>query len=136
MDQEFGSRIPHLERYGSYDNWYCNGEIVSTLGSFTSAGKRFSEPESIIPEGNFSDVPPGGYDSHAHVKDLAIDGVDADVLYHSVGSSLFGITDTRLCRAIFQAYNNWLVKFCSSYPTQLKGIAMVLLEDDLQAGIA
>jgi predicted TIM-barrel fold metal-dependent hydrolase len=136
MDVGFGSRIPHLQKDGPYDNWYCDGEVVSTLGSFTSAGKRFSEPESIRPEGSFSDVPAGGYDPHAHVKDLAIDGVDADILYHSVGSSLFGITDTRLCRAVFQAYNDWLVEFCSPYPNQLKGIAMILLEDDIPAGIA
>ena len=136
MDPSFGHRIPHLQRDEPYDNWYCDGRVVSTLGSFTSPGKRFTAPQSIQPEGSFAEVPPGGYDPHAHVKDLAIDGVHADVLYHSVGSSLFGIPDPDLSRAIFSAYNDWLAEFCSAYPDRLKGIAMVLLEDNIQAGIA
>lgn len=65
MDVEFGNRIPHLQKDGPYDNWFCNGEVVSMLRSFMLAGKRLSEPESVKPKGSFSDVPAGGYDPHA-----------------------------------------------------------------------
>jgi len=136
MDAKFGDGIPHLERDDPYDQWICEGRSVSTLGAFTSAGKRFSKPDTIQLEGSFAEVPPGGYDPDAHIKDLAIDGVDADVLYPSVGLGLFGISNTSLCRGILSAYNDWLAEFCSAHPKLLKGIAAILLEDDIPAGIA
>ncbi|MQF68841.1 amidohydrolase [SAR202 cluster bacterium AD-804-J14_MRT_500m] len=136
MDTRFGDGIPHLEHDEPYDQWYCKGQGVSTLGAFTSAGKRFSKPETINLEGSFAEVPPGGYDPDAHVKDLAIDGVHADVLYPSVSLGLYGINDTNLLRPILSAYNDWLAEFCGSHPKVLKGIAAILLEDDIPAGIA
>ncbi len=36
--------------------------------------------------------------------------------------------------AIFRAYNDWLVEFCRTDPTRLKGIAMINL-DDVEDGI-
>ena len=37
--------------------------------------------------------------------------------------------DSELLSAIFRAYNDWLVDFCSTHPKQLKGIAMINLDD-------
>ena len=39
-------------------------------------------------------------------------------------------------REVFTAYNRWLSEFCSAYPRRLKGIAQVLVDDDMAAGIA
>ena len=34
MDGKFGDGIPHLEHDEPYDQWFCQGQGVSTLGAF------------------------------------------------------------------------------------------------------
>ena len=95
------------------------------------------EEEEVTFEGEFEEVPLGGYDPHAHIKDMEQDGVWGSVVYPSVGLFLFSIpTDEELLRASIAAYNNWLADFCKPYPDRLKGIAMVLLDDNVEAGIS
>ena len=134
MDPKYGERIPHLVKGDPYDQWYCDGEGVGVLGGISQAGKRYSNPEEITLEGSFADVPPGGYNPHAHVQDLDVDGVYADVLYPSVGLNLYAIPDPEFMRDVFRAYNDWLAEFCKPFPNKLKGIAMLDI-DDLPAGI-
>ena len=128
MNPKFSDRIPHLEKGDPYDQWFCDSHPISTLGAFSAAGKRFSAPQTIDLDGRFDDVPAGGYDPTAHINDLAIDGVYADVLYPSIGLGLFGIPDPVLINDVFSAYNDWLSEFCSAYPDRLKGVAMILAE--------
>ncbi|MQF68840.1 amidohydrolase [SAR202 cluster bacterium AD-804-J14_MRT_500m] len=128
MDPKFSDRIPHLEKGDPFDQWFCDAHPISTLGAFSAAGKRFSAPQTIDLDGRFDDVPAGGYDPTAHINDLAIDGVYADVLYPSIGLGLFGIPDPVLISNVFSAYNDWLSEFCSAYPDRLKGVAMILAE--------
>ena len=136
MDPKYGDRIPHLVTGDPYDQWYCDGEGVGVLGGISQAGKRYSNPEDITLEGSFAEVPPGGYNPHAHVQDLDVDGVYADVLYPSIGLNLYAIPDPIFMRDVFRAYNDWLAEFCDAYPKRLKGIAMILLDDDIEAGIS
>ena len=136
MDAAHGDRIPHLEIGDPHDQWYCDGEIVGTLGGASSAGMRFSRPQDIILDGSFAQVPPGGYDPNAHVQDLDVDGVYASVLYSSVAGNMYAVPDANFLREVFTAYNLWLSEFCSAHPARLKGIAQVLVDDDMDAGIA
>ena len=136
MDARHGERIPHLVVGDPFDQWYCDGEVVGTLGGASSAGMRFSRPQDIVLEGSFAKVPPGGYDPHAHVQDLDVDGVYGDVLYSSVCGNMYAVPDAAFLRDVFTAYNLWLADFCSAYPNRLKGIAQVLVDDDLKAGLA
>jgi predicted TIM-barrel fold metal-dependent hydrolase len=136
MDPKHGDRIPHLVEGDDYDRWYCNNVGVGVLGGISLAGLRYSRPQDITLEGRFADVPPGGYDPHAHVKDMDVDGVYAGVLYPSIGLNMYSIPDSHFMREVFSAYNDWLADFCNTYPNRLKGIAMILLDDDIEAGIS
>ena len=68
-----------------------------------------------------ADILLGAYDPHAHVRDMKLDGVHANILYPSIGLEMFGVADTVILRDIFAAYNQWLSEFCSHYPDKLKG---------------
>ena len=137
MDSKYGDRIPHLVNEHPYDYWYADHQRMGVLGSFgTSTGMRFDRPQDIVREGRMADIRPGGYDPHAHVRDLDLDGVHADILYPSIGLEMFSVPDKEILRDIFAAYNLWLSDFCSAYPDRLKGIAMVLLDDEIEAGIS
>ena len=66
---------------------------------------------------------------------MKIDGVSGEILYPSQGLFYYKIADPELMSAVFRAYNGWLAEFCQTNPQQLKGIAMINL-DDVQDGIA
>ena len=138
MDPKFGDRIPHLVKgEDSVDRWYFDNKPLVPAVNFSQAGLRFEHPEEITLEGEFEEVPLGGYDPHAHVKDMEQDGIWGSVVYPSVGLYLLmQSAEPELLRASIAAYNDWLVDFCKPYPDRLKGIAMILLDDDIEAGIA
>ena len=126
IDSEYRHRAPRVVREDGFDRWYADGNVsFGIVGSDTQAGRRFEAPESIQIEGVYEDVRPGGYDPHAHVADMDMDGVDGDVVYPSIGLETWLIPSTDLLSAVFRAYNNWLAEFCSPYPHRIKGMAMI-----------
>jgi predicted TIM-barrel fold metal-dependent hydrolase len=130
IDAAFRDRCPRVIREGMYDHWVVeDGKKVGSIGLVSQAGVRFEAPEEITFGGSFEHVRPGGWDPHEHVKDMQIDGVSAGVLYPSNGLFFFRIPDSALLSAICRAYNDWLAEFCRACPEQLKGIAMINVDD-------
>ena len=126
IDPEYRHRAPRVVREDGFDRWYADGDVsFGIVGSDTQAGRRFEAPESIRIEGLYEDVRRGGYDPHAHVEDMDLDGVSGDVVYPSVGLETWLIPSTDLLSAVFRAYNDWLAEFCAPYPDRIKGMAMV-----------
>jgi predicted TIM-barrel fold metal-dependent hydrolase len=60
---------------------------------------------------------------------MALDGVEAEVLYTTLGFRLFWLKDAALQRACFHVYNDWLAAYCSYAPRRLKGLALISLYD-------
>jgi predicted TIM-barrel fold metal-dependent hydrolase len=59
------------------------------------------------------------------------DGVEAQVMYGPVSSMT--IADPELRTACLQAYNDWLIEFCSAAPRRLLGVAILPPEDPAAA---
>lgn len=130
IDPKFRERAPYLAHEEDTDQWYADGNIkFGVVGVNQQAGIRFERPEEIKYEGRYADAPLGGMDPHAHIKDLDIDSVYGDVLYPSMGLTVWRVPDSDLLSAIFRAYNDWLSDFCSPYPNRLKGLAMVNVDN-------
>jgi predicted TIM-barrel fold metal-dependent hydrolase len=72
---------------------------------------------------------PGGFDPYERVREMAQDGVSAEVLYPTLGLKLFGMDDARLQEACFQAYNDWLIEYCRVSPDRLVGIGLISVYD-------
>jgi predicted TIM-barrel fold metal-dependent hydrolase len=68
---------------------------------------------------------PGGYDPHERVKEMAQDGVSAEVLYPTLGLKLFGLDDAELQEGCFRAYNDWLVDYCKVASDRLVGVSLI-----------
>ena len=60
---------------------------------------------------------------------MAIDGVSAEVLYPTLGLSLFGIDDAALQEACFRVYNDWLIEYCQVDHDRLVGIPCISIYD-------
>ena len=130
IDPEFNERAPHMRQVDGMDHLFIEGDqFLAGIGLISGAGMRFENPEDITHEARFEDVHVGGYEPGEHIRDMKTDGVSAEILYPSQGLFYFRVPDSELMSAIFRAYNDWLVDFCSTHPKQLKGIAMINLDD-------
>lgn len=137
IDAEFRDRAPRVvtaEHGGKQGLWFvCEGlEPRAVAGTF-AAGKT---PEELaeFQKAGWEAARPGGWDPAERLKDMAIDGVEAEVLYTTLGFRLFGLTDRRFQAAIFRAYNDWLAEFCRHDPRRFAGLALIPLIE-VTAGI-
>ena len=71
----------------------------------------------------------GGFDPHARIPDMDLDGIDAAFLYPSIGLFAGAVTDPPTAAAMSRAYNRWLADYCKPYPDRLFGIAMIPMQD-------
>ena len=67
----------------------------------------------------------GGWDPNERLKEMAIDGVSAEVLYPTLGLRLFGLDDPELQEACFRVYNDWIIDYCSVAPERLVGVGCI-----------
>ena len=70
----------------------------------------------------------GGFDPHARIPDMDLDGIDAVFLYPSLGLFAGAIEDPELAAATCRAYNRWLADYCKPYPDRLFGVAMLPMQ--------
>ena len=86
IDPRYSARAPRIVREGAYDQWYADGDVkFGIVGSDTQAGRRFDAPETIQIDGSYENVRQGGFDPHAHVSDMDMDGVSGDVCTRPLG---------------------------------------------------
>src|SRR5207237_104995 len=70
----------------------------------------------------------GGFDPHARIPDMDLDGIDAAFLYPSLGLFSGAVQDPQLAAAMCRAYNRWLADYCKPYPDRLFGVAMLPMQ--------
>src|SRR5262249_46420590 len=74
---------------------------------------------------------PGGYDPAARLRVMDSEGIDAALLYPTIGICWEGIvTDPKLATAYTRAYNRYIVDFCSHDPIRLVPVAHLSLIDE------
>ena len=104
------------------------------------AGKIIGGPKGLIMSGSigipldqidgmkYAEGKQGGFDPHSRLEDMDLDGIDAAILYPSLGLFSGAITDPDLAAAVCRAYNRWIVDYCSACPERLFGTAMLPLQ--------
>ncbi len=123
IDPPFRDRAPRLVRGKDFDSLVgeeFNNEAIGVLAGC------LRKDDEVRAQGRWdTDVFPGGYDPEQRIRDLDIDGIDAEVLFPTVALTMYPISDPELLWALFRAYNSWLAEFCAASPDRLKGIAML-----------
>jgi predicted TIM-barrel fold metal-dependent hydrolase len=72
-----------------------------------------------------SDVQPGASDVGGRLASMDEDGVDIAVLFPQRAMGMFGIADSDLMVACFDAYNDWLADLCARSDGRLYGVAVL-----------
>lgn len=106
----------------------------STVSGSWGAGVDREKFAEHLETAGYESARPSGWDPVERLKDQEIDGVEAEVLYGTLGMRLFRMTDAPLQRAVFAVYNDWLTEFCSHDPRRLHGLGLISLWD-IEEGI-
>ena len=125
-EPKFRDRAPRLIRQDGEDLIVADWGLASSPGMGASAGKK---AEEVKQRGTYETARQGAWDPDARLKDQAQDGIDAEVIYPTVGMSLYHAPDDDLMMALFRAYNDWLVEFCATHPEHYRGVAVVNTEN-------
>jgi predicted TIM-barrel fold metal-dependent hydrolase len=88
-----------------------------------SAGRRTDEVFSG--RLRYEDGPAAGFDGHARLAVLDREGIDAAVLYPSIGLVIGNFGDDDVAAAMSRAYNTWLYEYCSADRDRLIGVGCV-----------
>src|SRR5262245_23077716 len=99
------------------------------LAQGMGAGKKPEDLPKFFQGSTYNDRRPGGWDPAERLKDMDLDGVEADVIYTTLGFRQFWLTDAALQRACFRVYNDWLAEYCAYAPKRLAGLGMISLWD-------
>lgn len=127
IEPRYRERAPRLLRGPEHDSWVCDGLDPLELGLLAAAGRP---ADALEKNGRFeTHVPRAAWDPHVRLEEIEADGVQAEVIYPTVGLTLFGIEDPDFKRACFRAYNDWIADFCAVHPQRFKGVGLLVAED-------
>ncbi|HKV53811.1 MAG TPA: amidohydrolase family protein [Candidatus Binataceae bacterium] len=135
LDEKFRDRAPRVVPRPDGKGFIFTAPGISPFpvaGGF-GTGRSGEELREHMKRG-YEAARPSGWDPAERIKDQEVDGVEAEVLYTTLGMPLFGLPDDELQRACFHVYNEWLAEFCAYNPKRLIGTALISLED-IAAGV-
>ena len=104
--------------------------FVARLGQMGSPGTDVGAPVGPVP---LEEARRGAFDPSARLVDMDAEGIDAAVLYPTIGLGFWGIADVDAAVAVARAYNDWLAGYCGAAPDRLYGAAMVPFQDPAAA---
>ncbi|MBI4081652.1 MAG: amidohydrolase [Candidatus Lambdaproteobacteria bacterium] len=131
MDKKFRDRAPRFvpNYQGKPGTWFvAEGAMLRAVGSIAAVGMDKAELAKFA-GAHHQDLRPGGWDPVERLKDQAIDGVSAEVLYPTYAMGLYAMPDAELQEAAFEAYNGWLLEYCNHAPEQLAGLALISIHN-------
>lgn len=130
LDTRFRERAPEVVVHPKSRTllFMAEGAAPFPVASGFAAG-RSGEALKEFMEAGYEGARASGWDPAARIEDQALDGIDAEVLYPTLGMILFSIPDGALQRACFSVYNDWLAEFCAHDPRRLYGVGLLSLED-------
>ena len=129
VPEAFRSRAPKLTADADTDRLsYDEGVPLQPVGLLAGCYRDDADQRW---EGRWDvDVPRAAYDSTFRLDEIKRDGVDAEVVYPTIGMQFFPIEDVEFQFALFRAYNDWLAEeFCGAHPDRFFGLAMINPED-------
>ena len=92
---------------------------------------KYIDPEncSFSHRGRWEDVPESSFDPDKRLTELDAEGVEAELIYPTLGLTMYDIEDRDFRYACFSAYNRWIEDYCRTSPNRLFGIAMIPTDD-------
>ena len=128
MPKRLHGSAPHLVHEKTADWWHLQDTRLFSVTGGTEVGKRFDDMSNLRMESRYKDVRPGGYDPRAKLKDMDLDGVWGEVIYPTLGLTLWRVRDGKLLSLVSRYYNDWVADFIAADSKRLRAVAMINLD--------
>jgi predicted TIM-barrel fold metal-dependent hydrolase len=117
-----------------YEVLLVDGQPVKSLrGQLGALGGIDMDMQRLLTRGQVTYAegsPPGSYDPVARLRVMDAEGIDAVLLYPTIGICWEGhVSEGGLATAYTRAYNRWLADFCRADPGRLYPVAHISLLD-------
>ena len=126
LPAKFRDRAPTIKPTPHGDRIFSGGKERGGIGLMATA-KKYTDPGNLhfTMDGWWKDVPAGSYDPDARIAEMDREGIEAELIYTTLGLSMFAMRYAEFRNACFFAFNDWLAEFCAAAPKRLFGIAMI-----------
>ncbi len=121
IDKQWRDKAPRMVDGGEKGDLFVIDGMPRpiAMGLVAAAGKQ---PDEITESGvRFDELHRGGWDPAARIGEQEQDGVDAEIIYPTVGMMLCNHPDFDYKKACFDAYNRWIADYCGANPARLLG---------------
>ncbi|MBI3795674.1 MAG: amidohydrolase family protein, partial [Deltaproteobacteria bacterium] len=134
LEAQYKDRAIRMEKdQAGVEYLVIDGQPSARLrGMGPALGGNGRDYEKLCKTGNFGyfDGPQGAYEPHARLRHLDNQGIDAAVLFPSLGLAWESeVKDAKLAAAYARAYNNWILDFTSVDRQRLIPMAIITLQD-------
>jgi len=128
----YADRAPRVgDMGGGRKGMMVEGEpVTNQSGNYPMDSKEFHEATARGMQ-RFARARRAGFDAASRLADMDEQGVDAQVIYPTVGGQILGkpFRDPELLAAVCRAYNDWSLEYCRAAPARLRMAAMLPLQD-------
>src|SRR4029450_2179211 len=130
MDPQYRERAPKLVKdENGKERLLLEDKILGSRAGFGGIGGVGARQGVVAADAmDYKDGRKGGFDPHARIPDMDLDGIDAAFLYPSLGLFAGAVSDPAFAAAMCRAYNRRLADYCKPYPDRLFGIAMLPMQ--------
>lgn len=120
-------RMPlHIVDRGAQATGYEPGSQFYSVGdTLTPGGLDRGNPRRR----HYSEAHPGGFDPRERLKVHDAEGVDAAVLFPSMGLFFAGVPDPAVAIGACRAVNRWAADYCAVAPRELYSVATLSAQD-------
>lgn len=122
---KYRARAPHMQQFEEGDAWIVEGAPAPiNFGLNAAAGLDLDVAKPWV---RFEEIRPGGYDPKARLREMDTDRVDAAVFFPTprLSQGVFVNPDPEFHLALVQAYNDWLIEYCSEDRNRLGALPML-----------
>lgn len=132
IDADFVDRAPVIGDFGNGKHGLMveNQPITRQSGSYPMDSQEFLAATAQAMK-RFKETRAQGFSAAARISDMDSHGVDAQVIYPTVGGQILGkpFEDPELLAAICRAYNDWSLEYCATDTTRLLMAAMLPIQE-------
>jgi uncharacterized protein len=126
-EREYLPRAPRfVEDEDGDQQFMLDGVILTKKGGLGVGGRNLRRKwDDTLRKQRWEEQEPGGFDPHCRIQDMNEEGVDAVMLFPTLGLRFTSLDDGKLAASLCRAYNKWLGDYCAAYPDRLFGIGAI-----------
>ena len=125
---KYRDAVPRVVDSEAGPHWFAEGKDLGVYGGlgfgFTKPDRGQSKHIDMMYDAGFYEGGPHPTTPGLRLKDMAIDGIDAEVIYGILGVGL-RFEDAEMTRVVYEIYNTWAADFCNSTPGRWAALACI-----------